>query len=354
MTWWSSNRPAMMAPPLMLLIPLVWAHMAGAHMSGPSPSRAAAAPSLTLALPVLCDMARECSIQKYVDRDAGADRLDYRCGMLTTDGHDGIDFRLRRTSDFHRDIKVVSATAGTVLRVRDGVPDLSVKDPAAPPLRGQLAGNAVVIGHGDGWETQYSHLKRGSLRVTPGDTVAAGMVLGAVGMSGNAEFPHLHFEVRHNGRIVDPFASGDVAGCDTAQRTLWNSAAMTALVYRPAEAVSAGFSATAENALAAYQKLNEPVGLNDPESVLLWGISSGVQPGDVERFEIYDPKRGVILKRETTIVHSSLQRVGYAGVSRPANGWVSGVYLGDYSLIRKGKILGTVRAMQAINEPLKR
>ena len=146
---------------------------------------------IELGLPVGCTIGRECLVQKLFDHDPTPSRLDYRCGVLTTDGHDGIDFRLRTMADLAARISVVAAADGTVLRVRDGEPDVSVK--VRKELNGRDAGNGVVIDHGGGWETQYSHLRMGSVRVKPGEKIRAGDQIGLIGMSGNAEFPHLHF-----------------------------------------------------------------------------------------------------------------------------------------------------------------
>jgi len=63
-------------------------------------------------------------------------------------------------------------------------------------------GNAVEINHGDGYVTRYAHQDK--LRVTVGEVVKRGQVIGAVGTSGRASGPHLHFEVLKNGQYVDP------------------------------------------------------------------------------------------------------------------------------------------------------
>ena len=63
-------------------------------------------------------------------------------------------------------------------------------------------GRVVVIDHGDGWQTRYAHLKR--IKVKNGKKVSRGDVIGTVGKSGNATGNHLHYEVRHDGRAVDP------------------------------------------------------------------------------------------------------------------------------------------------------
>jgi murein DD-endopeptidase MepM/ murein hydrolase activator NlpD len=65
-----------------------------------------------------------------------------------------------------------------------------------------LAGNAVYLDHGGGLVTGYFHLSR--VVVAAGDTVAAGQVIGAVGQTGRATGPHLHWIARYGGITVNP------------------------------------------------------------------------------------------------------------------------------------------------------
>ena len=63
-------------------------------------------------------------------------------------------------------------------------------------------GYRVVIDHNNDYVTLYAHLS--NYYVQPGDVVEKGAVIGAVGSTGNSTGPHLHFELRDFGRLVDP------------------------------------------------------------------------------------------------------------------------------------------------------
>lgn len=63
-------------------------------------------------------------------------------------------------------------------------------------------GNMIRIRHSGGYETIYAHCK--TLYVVPGQKVTKGQVLGLIGSTGRSTGPHLHFEIRKNGRAIDP------------------------------------------------------------------------------------------------------------------------------------------------------
>lgn len=80
-------------------------------------------------------------------------------------------------------VSVLSAAPGIVRRVRDGVKDVALKTPASrEAMTGRECGNGVLIDHGDGWETQYCHLKLRSVRVTVGQQIERGDELGLIGL----------------------------------------------------------------------------------------------------------------------------------------------------------------------------
>ncbi|MBN9075503.1 MAG: hypothetical protein BGN87_16680 [Rhizobiales bacterium 65-79] len=65
-------------------------------------------------------------------------------------------------------------------------------------------GNMVEVDHGGGYSTRYAHLSEIDVKV--GEKVKLGQTLGRTGTTGRSTGPHLHYEVRHNGKAVNPVA----------------------------------------------------------------------------------------------------------------------------------------------------
>jgi murein DD-endopeptidase MepM/ murein hydrolase activator NlpD len=96
---------------------------------------------------------------------------------------------------FHGGIDLVARTGTPVAAARGGV--------VAYVGWAGAYGYAVYLDHEAGWQTRYAHLSRIDVRV--GDRVRQGAPIGAVGSTGASTGPHLHFEVRFEGRALDPF-----------------------------------------------------------------------------------------------------------------------------------------------------
>lgn len=60
----------------------------------------------------------------------------------------------------------------------------------------------VIVDHANGYQTLYAHMS--SIAVTAGQAVSQGQTLGVMGATGRATGPHLHFEVRSGGTILNP------------------------------------------------------------------------------------------------------------------------------------------------------
>ncbi|SEU14857.1 murein hydrolase activator EnvC [Paenibacillus sp. NFR01] len=96
--------------------------------------------------------------------------------------HTGVDFGVPQGTDIH------AADAGTVL--------------VAEWWSGY--GYCVIIDHGGGVWTLYGHIREGGIKVSVGEKVSRGQVIAESGATGRVTGPHLHFEVRVDGKPVDP------------------------------------------------------------------------------------------------------------------------------------------------------
>ena len=105
-------------------------------------------------------------------------RTDPFLGRLAL--HAGIDFRAATGTEVH------CTGAGTVT------------------VAGRTGGygNMVEIDHGNGLTTRYAHLTRVLVKI--GDRVEASDPVGLSGTTGRSTGPHVHYEVRRNGKAVDP------------------------------------------------------------------------------------------------------------------------------------------------------
>lgn len=96
-----------------------------------------------------------------------------------------------------------SPHGGTDYSAPEGTPVLAAGDGEVALVADQFfGGRAVFVDHGDGLITMYMHMSR--VDVVEGRPVERGERLGAVGSTGRATGPHLHFGVRWRGARVDP------------------------------------------------------------------------------------------------------------------------------------------------------
>jgi hypothetical protein len=100
--------------------------------------------------------------------------------------------RARSNSDFWCFEKPVYAPGdGAVVVARDGIED----NTPTRIQRGSLYGNHIVIDHENGEFSLLAHLRRGSLKVRPGQRVRAGTLIALTGSSGMSSEPHLHYQL---------------------------------------------------------------------------------------------------------------------------------------------------------------
>lgn len=293
-----------------------------------------------LDLPIDCALGQTCFIQNHVDRDPGPGVLDYQCGGLSYDGHKGTDFRLATLADMARGVNVLAAAPGVVRGMRDGVPDVGPTVATA----GKECGNGVVLRHEDGWETQYCHMKSGSLLVQTGQRVTAGTVLGQIGLSGKSEFPHLHLSLRHNSEVIDPFDLSAVPNCGENGGSLWQDA----FAYHAGGLLGSGFNA----AVPDYSDVKAgtadqiPLRANAP-ALVFWAHAFGGQAGDVLTLTVDGPE-GRLVDHRTTLSKDQAEFFRAAGKRLTAAEWPRGAYTGTATLIRNGIEIGRLTSPMTI------
>jgi murein DD-endopeptidase MepM/ murein hydrolase activator NlpD len=101
-------------------------------------------------------------------------------GKIWEDSHHGLDFK--------------GDIGAPVFAAADGTVELAAR-------QGNW-GNRITLKHPNGYQSLYGHMD--SLAVSNGQYVKAGDIIGGVGSTGKSTGPHLHFEIRKNGKTLDP------------------------------------------------------------------------------------------------------------------------------------------------------
>ncbi len=317
------------------------------------PTADAVEPAPRFELPVRCEIGNPCIVQNYVAHDPGPGAQDHTCGPLTYDGHKGVDIRVPSLVEMRDGVPVIAAAPGTVKGRRDGMPDISVRKAGAKAVTGREAGNGVVIDHGGGWESQYSHLLKGSVTVRPGDRVETGQVLGMIGLSGFTEFPHVHFSVRLDGKTLDPFTGRPPgSGCGGAVETLWSERALERLTYRAGGLLLAGFASgkpDREGVLnGRYQERSLPAAA---PALVFWALTWGLRGGDEETLIIDGPNDRRLVDLRQSIPKDKAQWFRFGGKRRPPGGWPRGRYEASYRVrrIQDGAKVDVVNIVRSID-----
>jgi hypothetical protein len=233
----------------------------------------------------------------------------------------------------------VAAAGGRVTAVRESVEDVSVKERGRAAVAGVECGNGVVIDHGNGWQTQYCHMAKGSIKVQPGDKVLVGQPIGAVGMSGLSEYPHLHFTVRSHGQVVDPFAHSPTGSVPT--QSLWAAAAQPAMGYRTRIILNQGFASRpiTNDMIEAGTLEHEPPTRESPMLVAYVRLI-GVREGDLATLMVHSPEGRVIAENAgAPLERGKAQLIIFAGRKAPIGGWPEGSYEATCSVTNNGRLV---------------
>ena len=320
----------------------------------------ARASDFELSLPIDCRLGDDCFVQNYVDIDPGPGILTVTCQAAAYDGHKGTDFRIL---NINRKADVIASAPGIVRAIRDEIPDALMRsDEDRAKVSGRECGNGVVIVHEGGWETQYCHLRLGSVVVAQGDQVERGEKLGEVGSSGASAFAHVHLSLRKDGNMIDPFL-GDMEAADerlatcasgtdrspTYDGALWQSDVRALLKDAQGTIIQTGFADSTVKPIDLELGVEKEPGATSPVFVFFARLIN-VQEGDRVALRILGPE-GVMAESDgTPMERQKAQWVSYAGRKLRADTWPSGEYVGTATLIRDGEAIQQRKAVFSIED----
>jgi len=121
---------------------------------------------------------------------------------------------IKNNQDWHGwGMKVVCPAAGTILEVRNNVPDNKYEGGQliySEEVKNQVSsdistGNYVIIDHENGEYSLLCHFQKGTIQFEKGEKVNLGDYLGNVGLSGDTYYPHLHYQVQTSPDIIDSY-----------------------------------------------------------------------------------------------------------------------------------------------------
>lgn len=132
-----------------------------------------------------------------LDRDLDAEfmpsGMPVRSGFIASQFGTRID-PFNGSRAFHAGIDFDGVKGADVLTVASGVVIFSGRHPSY--------GNMIDIDHGNGYTTRYAHNDKNLVKV--GDVVTGGQLIGKMGSTGRATGSHVHFEVWHDGKAINP------------------------------------------------------------------------------------------------------------------------------------------------------
>lgn len=163
-----------------------------------------------------------------------------------------------------------------------------------------------------------------------GQTVKKGAKLGQVGQSGLAEFPHLHFSLRHNKTVIDPFTGKGVSGCGIASHGLWEHG----ILYDGVKIYAAGFSdkvlETSDISLNAESPQTLPAA---SPALVFWVSLYGLEAGDKIMMTVQSPDGKIFAQSDETAAKTKIRYFHYTGQKNNAL-LMPGIYRGIVTLAR--------------------
>lgn len=307
----------------------------------PQAARAQGSPGFDL--PVKCGPEQPCFLQNLVDMDSGPAKRDPLCNAATYDGHKGTDIRLRNFREIRSLGHVFAMADGIVTGVRTNMADrLMATEQDQARIKGRECGNGLVIDFGTikgaKYTSQLCHFARGSITLQIGDKVKRGQQIGRIGLSGATEFPHIHFSIRKNGKLIDPITGRFIdQACaeNDFQHSLFSAAALDPLL-------ATGFQPLLEDGFAngpvnGKQILRSQTELPTRSSAFVYFAKFiNLQQGDYLSLSIQGPNGRVSHSKTKPLERDKASYTAFVGKRNPPP---VGTYTGEANLIRNGEII---------------
>jgi hypothetical protein len=216
--------------------------------------------------------------------------------------------------------------------------DISVKTVDKAAIAGKECGNGVLIEHESGWSTQYCHMAKGSVRVNAGDQTTTGQPIGLVGLSGDTEFFHIHFTVRHRGKVVDPFAYGAPENSCGGGRSIWAASLGEQMQYRTGEIIDYGFAGSAPTMeLIESGEIDKHPVTPGSDALVAYVRAIGLQAGDQQFLTVQGPGGASVSAANLPALDlDKAQLLVFAGKKRNEAAWPAGRYAATYRVTRDG------------------
>jgi hypothetical protein len=163
-----------------------------------------------------------------------------------------------------------------------------------------------------------------------------GQPIGLVGLSGDTEFFHLHFTVRHQGKIVDPFAYGAPENSCGGGRSLWAASLGEQMQYRPREIIDYGFAGIAPTMemIESGEIGKHPV-TSGSDALVAYVRAIGLQAGDQQSLVVQGPGGASFSANDLPALdRDKAQFLVIAGKKRTETAWPAGRYTATYRVIR--------------------
>lgn len=223
-------------------------------------------------------------VMNFADLDPRPGFLrDYRGGKFTYDtptfGHDALDIGLADFSEADEGMPVLAAADGIVESISDGAFDRNMGFTYPEP-----PANYVIINLGNGWRAKYWHLRRDSVSVQVGDSIAAGDFLGWTGSSGFSTGPHVHFELTYNNHPVETMLDPS---------TFWVTPPQYPADYR--HVIKSGLSSNVPTASEWAEQPQDIRTFKPGNRLSFWVIAGAMMPGDTRTVRLHRPDGSLFL-----------------------------------------------------------